>query len=103
MFEDLYDALSMLWSWRWPEAVGEIMAVEVEQFRRMLDSRDRWRLAIAYKFHVGGDGPYCGEGFWVPRVLSKRRVVAAHRNFHEHQHVPVRYRPDDPTVNRIDR
>ena len=101
MFNDLYDALSYLWSWRWPIAQGEITAVDVERIRRGNDTT--YRLAIAYEFSLGADGPYTGESFWRPAFLAKRRVQSTARKFHRRQSVRVRYRPDDPSVNCLDR
>ena len=33
VFDDLYDAVSFLWSWRWPETPGEVTAVDVERVK----------------------------------------------------------------------
>jgi len=102
VFSELYDEISLLWSWRWPEIPGEVTAVDVE---RVENSRQResFRLAVAYKFSSGNDGPYTGESFWQPAFFSKKRVLAARRNIRVHQQVIVRYRPDDPSVNKLDR
>jgi Protein of unknown function (DUF3592) len=99
---DLYDAISLLWSWRWPEIPGEITAVDVD---RVQDSEgiETFRLAVAYKFSIGNDGPYTGESFWHPTVSSKKRVFSARDNVRVNQKVNVRYRPDDPSVNKLDR
>ncbi|HUI83361.1 MAG TPA: DUF3592 domain-containing protein [Candidatus Binatia bacterium] len=103
MFEDLYDAISLLWSSRWPAVEGEITAVEVERIQGRR-SKDRFRLAIAYKFWIGEDGPYTGEGLWEPsRSRSEERATVAKEKFHVGQRLPVRYRPDDPAVNGLDR
>ena len=59
-------------------------------------------MAVAYKFSIGNDGPYTGESFWKPAFFSKKRVLAARRNIRVHQQVIVRYRPDDPSVNKLD-
>ena len=101
MFDDLYDAVSFLWSWRWPESVGEVTAVEIERIRES-NNRFRLRLAVAYKFFVNDDGPYTGESFWNPAFCANRRVPAARHKIHAHQSVIVRYRVDDPSVNRLD-
>jgi hypothetical protein len=55
MFNDLYDALSFLGSWRWPEATGKVTAADVE---RITDNRGgvRLRLAVAFEFSANGDG-----------------------------------------------
>jgi hypothetical protein len=102
MFEDLYDALSMLWSWSWPTAPGEISLVEIE---RIGDGRndERIRLSVCYKFWVGDDGPYTGESFWNPQLFIKKRIKAARTKVRKGQTVLVRYRNDDPSVNRLDK
>ncbi|MFB3815330.1 MAG: DUF3592 domain-containing protein [Terriglobales bacterium] len=102
MFDDLFDAVSCLWSWRWPEAVGQIPEVEVERIQHN-QGGDTCRLAVAYKFSLGADGPYTGESFWTPAFFVNRRVIAARYKFHIGQPVVVRYRPDDPSVNKLDR
>src|SRR5712672_107593 len=101
MFNDLYDVISLLWSWRWPLANGEITAVDVERVR---DSRGRHeaRLAVAYEFSVGDDGPYTGECFWTPAFFSLKRVASARRKIRIRRRVSVRYRQDDPSVNTLD-
>jgi len=102
MLAALYDAISRLWSWRWPEVMGEITAVDVEK-TKSIGSDTRLRLAVAYKFCISDDGPFTGESFWNPAFCVNRRVLAARRKFHIHHPVPVRYRPDDPSVNKLDR
>jgi hypothetical protein len=101
MFEDLYDAISMLRSQRWPLVEGQITAVEVERVphRRR---KDTVRLAIAYKFWVGEDGPYTGVSYWQPSS-AEEKVPAAKQKFALAQRVPVRYRSDDPSVNTLDK
>ena len=101
MFGDLYDALSYLWSWQWPVAQGEVTAIDVERIQRGRDTT--FRLAIAYEFSLGTDGPYTGESFWRPAFFAKSRVQSTARKFHRRQPVTVRYRSDDPSVNRLDR
>lgn len=100
MFKDLFDEISLLWSWRWPIADGEITAVDIERVGR---NDDRLRLAVAYKFSVGEDGPYTGEGFWMPAfsIGQVKTVHNARRTLHIRQRIQVRYRPDDPSVNRM--
>ena len=101
MFDDLYDALSLVWSSRWPKSEGEITAVEAERVRHNR-REEMLRLAIAYKFSVGEDGPYTGESFWSPNFFVKKRIIAARRKFRLRQRVTVRYRSDDPSVNKLD-
>ena len=79
---------------------GEVTAVDVERIKN--SRREEFRLAVAYKFSIGNDGPYTGESFWQPAFFSKKRVLAARRSFRVHQQVVVRYRPDDPSVNKLD-
>jgi len=102
MFEDLYDAISVLWSKRWPSVESEITAADIERVpgRR----KDRLRLAVAYKFFVGEDGPYTGVSFWdPPRSWSEQRTIAAKNRFQVGQQIRVRYRSDNPSVNTLDR
>jgi hypothetical protein len=99
MFEDLYDRISMLWSPLWPVADGVVTEVISERLGR---ERERARLAVAYEFSVGSDGPYTGECFWTPAFFPLRRVSSARRKLHKRVRVRVRYRPDDPSVNTLD-
>ena len=102
MFDDLYDALSRLWSWSWPRAEGKVTEVLGEhiEFR---SGEKRARLAVAYEFTIGEDGPYTGEFFWTPIFFSIRRVAEARRKIRSHQRVRIRYRPDDPSINTIEK
>ncbi len=99
MFEDLYDRISIFWSRRWPVADGIVTEVISERLGR---DRDRARLAVAYEFSVGGDGPYTGECFWTPAFFPLRRVSYARKRLRKSKRVRVRYRPDDPSVNTLD-
>jgi hypothetical protein len=102
MFEDLYDGISLLFSWRWPVLPGEVTAVNLERIKHYR-GWDTLRLAVAYKFSIGAEGPYTGESFWTPSFFINKRVTAARHKIHNHQQVLVRYRPDDPSVNTLDR
>jgi hypothetical protein len=102
VFDDLYDAISLLWSWRWPEIPGEVTAVDVDRVQDS-DGIETFRLAVAYKFSIGNDGSYTGESFWQPTVSSKKRIFSARDRIGVNQKVNVRYRPDDPSVNKLDR
>ncbi|MGP0097309.1 MAG: DUF3592 domain-containing protein [Terriglobales bacterium] len=104
VLRDLYDKISTLWSWRWPETTGEVTAVDIERIRDP-EGGETLRLAVAYKFSIGDDGPYTGESFWqpfLPQILTDR-VLTARNNVQVHQQVLVRYRADDPSVNKLDR
>ena len=101
MFSDLYNAVSFLWSWSWPTVDGEVTEVIVERIRHSRNP-DTLRLSVTYEFSIGSDGPYTGESFWAPAFCRKRRVVASRHKMHTHKRVLVRYRKDDPSVNRLD-
>jgi hypothetical protein len=101
MFEDLYDGISRLWSWNWPRAEGKVTEVLAEHLESRSGEKTA-RLAVAYEFSVGTDGPYTGECFWSPAFCSIRRVAIARRRVRAHQRVRVRYRSDDPSVNTLD-
>src|SRR5579884_1244003 len=97
MFEDLYDEMSLLFSWRWPIAEGQITAVDVERNSH----REIKQVAVAYKFSIGEDGPYVGETFWKPVFNQKENAIRAKRLLRPGHAVQVHYRPDDPTVNTL--
>lgn len=105
MFEDLYDEISRLWSWRWPVAQGQIILVEIERVRRANAREDTLRLSVVYSFSVADDGPYGGESFWSPAFSfnAVKKLREAKRKLHAGLPVPVRYRSDDPSVNKLDR
>jgi hypothetical protein len=98
MPEDLYDRISMLWSRRWL-AEGKVTEVISE---RLGTDRKRARLAIAYEFSIGRNGPYTGESFWTPAFFPLRRVSSARRKLRKRAPARVRYRPDDPSVNTLE-
>jgi hypothetical protein len=101
MFSSLIDSLSLLFSWRWPKAAGEITAVDIDTAY----NRGAYRLAVAYKFFVNNDGPYTGESYWEGGFSADRvsALLEAQKKLHIGQRVTVRYRPDDPSINRLDR
>jgi hypothetical protein len=99
MFDDLYDAITKLLSWRWPTSKGEVIAVDIEPLAQRRYGPDI-RLAVAYRFSLGDDGPYTREFFWEPN--SSANVLAAKDNLRVGQSVMVRYRRDDPSVNTLD-
>ena len=102
MFRDLYDGLTLLWSWRWPTVQGNVTDVTVERFTNKSGPAQTLRLSVAYEFYVGTDGPYTGETNWTPAFSSKQRIKTAHDRIRKGHFVPVRYRPHDPSVNRLD-
>ena len=100
MFEILYDSLSTLFSGRWPTAEGEVTASNV----KLLPGEEATLgLEIAYKFFVGEDGPYVGISTWDSASTDEARTIAAKRALPLGTPVLVRYRHDDPSVNRLDR
>src|SRR5215470_2500864 len=98
MFREIYDAVSVLWVWRWSVVNGQITSVDVEQTKN-----HEYRLSVTYKFSIGDDGPYTGEGFWTPALSyhGLEKVKRAQAALQIGQRVEVRYRPDDPSVNRL--
>jgi hypothetical protein len=104
MFEDLFDELSKLWSWRWPMVEGKVVTVEIERLHEETSSEVA-RLCVVYSFCVGDDGPYGGEGFWKPpfTLTAAKRLNRARQKLRAGNAVLVRYRPDDPSINRLDR
>ena len=103
MFEDLYDSIRMLFSWRWPTAPAEITGVSIERLHRG-EENEELRLCVWYKFYVGDDGPYSGESFWKPIFTFGivKRMRAAVSTMKRKHTVPVRYRADDPSQNKLD-
>ena len=97
----MFEFLARLGSRNWPVTQGEVTEAEVEEVQS--GNPSELRLAIAYKFSIGADGPYTGEGFWQPqwshRALEK--LEAAERFLHPGHPVQVRYKPDDPSVNEL--
>lgn len=105
MFEDFYDEISKLWSWRWPIAQGQVVLAEIERVRHRSSKDDTFRLSVVYNFCVNDDGLYGGEGFWSPAfsIGAMKKLREAKRNFRVGMPVVVRYRPDDPSINKLDR
>ena len=84
MFSELFDKM---FAQRWPEAEGTIT-------RAYLDPNTRGGLTVAYEFSIGGDGPYTGESYGAGVVdIDSFKIGTT---------VTVRYRKDDPSVNKID-
>jgi len=100
MFEELYDSLSGLMSWTWPTVEGEVTASNVRHV--FSGEGTTFGLEIAYKFLVGEGGPYVGLFTWAG-TSDKRRATAAQQALQVGNPVLVRFRPDDPSVNKLDR
>ncbi len=88
MFSDLYDSISLWFSWRWPRAEGVITAVHTDR------ESDAAGPVVVYEFSVGDDGPYTGESAWFGDTVYINELVG--------RKTTVRYRKDDPSVNRLD-
>jgi hypothetical protein len=91
VFSELYDYISMMFSWRWPEAEGKVTAL---RFVNGLGP------AIDYRFSLG-EGSYTGEAS-PPPWHSDAATVDVTCFLHVGQSVRVRYRRDDPSVNTLD-
>ncbi len=94
MFTELYDSISKLFSSRWPTVDAEVTAV------RFLGQKEG--LVVEYKFSLQEDGPYTGESCWAP-WSGPVDVIDIHNTLPIGHPVRVRYRPDDPSVNTLDR
>jgi hypothetical protein len=88
MFNDLYDSISLWFSWRWPRVDGVITAVHNDS-----QSKNAGPMVV-YEFSVGDDGPYAGESAWFGNMVYMNELVG--------RKITVRYREDDPSVNRLD-
>jgi len=94
MFRDLYDSVSWMFSRRWPKAEGVITAVDLRRYQKGSE------LVVRYKFLVGEDGPYTGESpssEW----LVDADLMSIHQTLKIGTPVVVRYRSDDPSVNKL--
>ena len=96
MFEDLRDSVSLL-SWRnWPSVDGQITGVSVYP-----SDHGGVQFALTYTFSISNDGPYTGESR-SPQWFPGQKLAEASHKFRVGQKVVVRYRPDRPTVNKLD-
>ena len=95
MFSDLYDAISLLFSRAWPTAEGMITAVGAKAVR------EGYMLVVEYKFSVGNDGPYTGESDCPIEYVGD--LTHFNDNLRVGRPVTVRYRRDNPSVNKVDR
>ena len=59
-------------------------------------------LFISYEFSVGQDGPYTGESSW-PSRPGDTDVTNLSERLRVGQPLTIHYRPDDPSVNTVDR
>jgi hypothetical protein len=91
MFSDLRDYISLLFSWRWPRIQGEITGV------RILGGSG---LRLDYRFSLGNE-LYTGES-GCPSWFAGAAIDVG-GGFRSGQPVTVRYRRDNPSVNKLDR
>ena len=97
MVEDFRDSVSLLLSRNWPTADGQITGVSAYPY-----DRGGIQFALTYTFFVSDDGPYSGESH-SPGWFPGEKVVEINDKFRVGQKVTVRYRPDNPTINKLDR
>jgi hypothetical protein len=97
MFHDLYDAVSMLGSLRWPIADGKVTAVDA-----MRMGKDSAQFSIACDFSINNDGPTPVSAFGLRAALrrNKLRPRFAKSMFGNRRGYVID--PDDPSVNRLD-
>jgi len=93
MLSDLYDYISLLLYRLWPSVEGQITAV------RILGGSGRF--LVEYKFSLD-DSSYIGEA-GCPSWSVGTAAINIHERFPIGQSVTVRYRPDNPSVNKLDR
>lgn len=101
MFRNLYDYISLMLSWCWPKVEGLITAVDLRTVANGDAGANTLRLVITFEFCLGDDGPYTGES-WSP-YLGDINLMDVNQQLRTGRPVVVRYRPDDPSVNRLDR
>ncbi|MFZ0806484.1 MAG: DUF3592 domain-containing protein [Candidatus Sulfotelmatobacter sp.] len=102
MFSDIYDYVSLMFYWRWPKAQGVITAVDLRRVQSSSNATETLQLVVVYKFSLGDDGPYTGESAWSP-LLDNIDLMNIGEILRAGQAVTVRYRRDNPSVNRLDR
>jgi Protein of unknown function (DUF3592) len=95
VFRELYNGASMMLSWGWPVAEGVITAVRVDPCRSGL------QVVLDYEFSVNGQGPYT-EASSAPSWFGATEVMDIQKTFRIGRALAIRYRRDDPSVNRID-
>ena len=88
MWRDLYDNISLLFSWRWPKVEGVVTAIHGD-----IEGGGAAPIVV-YEFSLSDDGPFTGESPWFGNALYVNELVG--------RRVTVRYRKDDPAVNRLD-
>ena len=98
MVRDPYDYFSLMLSWRWPKAEGEITAVQLRTVPYSDRGGNRLGLVVEYKFSVGDDGPYSAETCWSP-WFGHTEVTDINNRLRAGQSVTVRYPPDDPSAS----
>ena len=94
MLKNLYDDFSLMFYRRWPKAEGKITAVDICPGTEP-------DVVIVYEFSVGDDGPYTGESS-PPYSFDGTTVMDIERTLSVGKSVWIRYRLDDPSVNKLD-
>ena len=95
MFSGIYDRISLLLYRQWPAIEGTITAVDASYGRGL-------RIVVVYEFSIPNDGPYTGESS-SPRWFGGTDVLSINKKLAVGQRVAIRYRPDCPGVNKLDR
>ena len=93
MFSDLRDSISLLFYWQWPRAEGEITAVHIVS--------GSGKFLLDYRFSLG-DGSYAGEA-GCPVWHAGTGAINIQDRFPIGHAVTVRYRRDNPSINKLDR
>jgi len=91
MFELLYDYVSLAPSWRWPKTQGTITT---------FDFLGGQELVVIYEFSLSDDGPYTGRS---AMPSDGTDLTSINESLRIGKEVAVRYRRDDPSVNKLDR
>jgi len=86
MFSDLYDSISLLFSWSWPKTKAVITAVGARGVG------EGYRLVVEYKFSIGDEGPYTGES----------ECLGFNESLRTGEPITIRYRRNNPSVNKVD-
>src|SRR5258706_11457279 len=96
--------LARFFSNTWPLGQGEVTAVEIRKVRTRQGMRSMG-ISVCYKFYAGDDGrdgPYTGESYWEPtfsKSMEEMEQIAS--RIHIGEAVQVRYRPDNPSVSKL--
>lgn len=94
MFGELYDNILLVFYRRWPTAEAVIAAVDIG-YGKGLD------VVVVYEFSIDNDGPYTGESR-SPSWFGGSDVLEINKKLAVGSTVQIRYRADNPSVNKLD-